>query len=125
VDDYLGEFHRLLRRAITLAGDRAGRVLVLSIPDWGATPFAFASGRDRAAIAADLDAYNAAAQALCAAHGVAFVDITGISRDRGDAPEMLADDALHPSARQYTRWTAAALPVALAAMHDRGRGDAT
>lgn len=125
VDDYVGEFHRLLRRAITLAGDRAGRVLVLSIPDWGATPFAFASGRDRAAIAADLDTYNAAAQALCAAHGVAFVDITGISRDRGDAPEMLADDALHPSARQYTRWTAAALPVALAAMRDRGRRDAT
>lgn len=125
VDDYVGEFHRLLRRAIALAGDRAGRVLVLSIPDWGATPFAFASGRDRAAIAADLDAYNAAAQELCAAHGVAFVDITGISRDRGDAPEMLADDALHPSARQYTRWTAAALPVALAAMRDRGRRDAT
>ncbi len=113
VDDYVGEFHRLLRRAIALAGDRADRVLVLSIPDWGATPFAFASGRDRSAIAADLDAYNAAAQELCAAHGVAFVDITGISRDRGDAPEMLVDDALHPSARQYARWTGAALPVAM------------
>ena len=125
VDDYVGEFHRLLRRAIALAGGRADRVLVLSIPDWGATPFAFASGRDRSAIAADLDAYNAAAHALCAAHGVAFVDITGISRDGGDAPEMLADDALHPSARQYARWTGAALPVAVAAMRDRGRRDAT
>ena len=37
VDDYLGEFTRLLQRAIALAGDRAGRVLVLSIPDWGVT----------------------------------------------------------------------------------------
>ena len=113
VDDYVGEFHRLLRRAITLAGDGVDRVLVLSIPDWGVTPFAFASGRDREAIAADLDAYNAAARDLCEAHGVAFVDITGISRDRGGTAEMLADDGLHPSATQYARWAAAALPVAM------------
>ena len=113
VDDYVGEFHRLLRRAIALAGDRVDRVLVLSIPDWGVTPFAFASGRDREAIAADLDAYNAAARDLCEAHGVAFVDITGISRDRGGTAEMLADDGLHPSATQYARWAAAALPMAM------------
>ena len=113
VDDYVGEFHRLLRRAIALVGDRVDRVLVLSIPDWGVTPFAVASGRDRQAFAADLDAYNAAARDLCEAHGVAFVDITGISRDRGGTAEMLADDGLHPSASQYARWAAAALPVAM------------
>ena len=113
VDDYVGEFHRLLRRAIALAGDRVDRVLVLSIPDWGVTPFAVASGRDRQAIAADLDAYNAAARDLCEAHGVAFVDITGISRDRGGTAEMLADDGLHPSAAMYECWTQAALPVAM------------
>jgi lysophospholipase L1-like esterase len=112
VDDYLGEFTRLLQRAIALAGDRAERVLVLSIPDWGVTPFAVASGRDRQAIADDLDAYNAAARELCEAHGVAFVDITGISRDNGGEPAMLADDGLHPSAAQYARWANAALPVA-------------
>ena len=112
VDDYVGEFARLLRRAVALAGDRANRVLVLSIPDWGVTPFAFASGRDRHAIADDLDAYNAAAGELCEAHGVAFVDITGISRDGGGEPAMLADDGLHPSEAQYARWAEAALPVA-------------
>ncbi|HSD17772.1 MAG TPA: SGNH/GDSL hydrolase family protein [Thermomonas sp.] len=112
VDDYLGEFARLLQRAIALAGDRTDRALVLSIPDWGVTPFAFAGGRDRQAIGDDLDAYNAAAGELCEAHGVAFVDITGISRDGGGAPAMLADDGLHPSAAQYARWADAALPVA-------------
>ena len=116
VDDYAGEFHRLLRRAIALAHGRTDRVLVLSIPDWGVTPFAVASGRDRQAIADELDAYNAAARECCRAEGVAFVDITGISRldavDGADATAMLADDGLHPSARQYARWTDAALPVA-------------
>ena len=120
VDDYLGEFTRLLQRAIALAGDGAGRVLVLSIPDWGVTPFAFASGRDAQAIADDLDAYNAAAREACQAHGVAFVDITAISRDDGDATTMLADDGLHPSAAQYARWAEAALPVAKHLLTQRG-----
>ena len=123
VDDYLGEFARLLQRAIALAGDRAGRVLVLSIPDWGVTPFALASGRDVQEIADALDAYNAAACELCAAHGVAFVDITAISRDDGGATVMLADDGLHPSAAQYSRWADAALPVAIALLGDeKGNG---
>ena len=113
VDAYRDEFDALLARATGFANGRADRVLVLSIPDWGVTPFAFASGRDREAIAADLDAYNAAARDLCVAHGVAFVDITGISRDRGGTAEMLADDGLHPSASQYARWAGAALPVAM------------
>ena len=112
VDDYVGESATLLQRAVALAGGRADRVLVLSIPDWGVTPFARDSGRDLVRITAELDAYNEAAKEICASLGVAFVDITGISRDRGDEPDMLADDGLHPSAAMYARWTEAALPVA-------------
>ncbi|MFT3897728.1 MAG: SGNH/GDSL hydrolase family protein [Thermomonas sp.] len=112
VDDYVGEFASLLQRAIALAGGRADRVLVLSIPDWGVTPFARGSGRDLARIAAELDAYNEAAKEICASLGVAFVDITGISRDRGGETDMLAGDGLHPSAAMYARWAEAALPVA-------------
>jgi lysophospholipase L1-like esterase len=94
-------------------------VLVLSIPDWGVTPFAAAQvaqqrGRDAAQIARELDAYNAAAQEACARLGVAFVDITPVSRERGGEAEMLVDDGLHPSAAMYARWTALALPVARA-----------
>ena len=113
LDEFRVQFAALLQRAVAFAGGDPRRVLVLAIPDWGVTPFAFASGRDRQAIAADLDAYNAAARDLCEAHGVAFVDITGISRDRGGTAEMLADDGLHPSATQYARWAAAALPMAM------------
>ncbi len=112
--DYRVEFHALLRRAIALAGGRAGRVLVLSIPDWGVTPFARASERDPATIAMELDAYNAIAAELCAAHAVAWVDITAASRDGGDSPAMLVEDGLHPSAAMHARWAAAALPVARA-----------
>ncbi|MEN1973152.1 SGNH/GDSL hydrolase family protein [Luteimonas sp. MJ204] len=112
VDDYARGFTALLERGIALAGGRRGRVLALSIPDWGVTPFGAASGRDRGAIARELDAYNAAAHALCLARGVAFVDIAPVSRTRGAEPAMLADDGLHPSATLYAEWTRLALPVA-------------
>ena len=112
VDDYVGRFALLLQRAIALAGDRADRVLALSIPDWSVTPFARDSGRDLAQIASELDAYNQAAREICASLGVAFVDITGISREGGGEPDMLVSDGLHPSAAMYARWAEAALPVA-------------
>ncbi len=113
VDDYAGEFAPLLQRAVALAKARADRVLVLSIPDWGATPFARRELRSPRRIAAELDAYNAAARDLCEARGVAFVDITGVSRERGAEAAMLADDGLHPSAAMHAEWTRLALPVAV------------
>lgn len=112
VDDYRGEFADLLERTIGYAGHRAGRVLVLSIPDWGVTPFAAREGRDAAQVARELDACNAAARAACEQRGVAFVDITAVSRARGDEAAMLVDDGLHPSAAMYALWTQLALPVA-------------
>ncbi len=111
VDDYLGRFTALLQRAIALADAQPRHVFVLSIPDWGVTPFARDSGRDLQRIADELDAYNDAARGICAAHGVAFVDITRVSRESGSQPAMLAEDGLHPSAAMYAQWTQLALPV--------------
>jgi lysophospholipase L1-like esterase len=109
--EYRGEFDALLTRAIGFAGGDAKKVFVLSIPDWGTTPFAISSGRDRAQIARELDEYNAVAKEIATQRGVAFVDITGISREDVAPTEFLADDGLHPSSAQYARWAAAALPV--------------
>lgn len=108
VDEYRAEIHLLLQRAIALAGDRADRVIVLSIPDWGVTPFARDSGRDTARIGAELDAYNAVAREETRRQGSHWLDITPISRRH---PGLLADDGLHPSAAQYTLWAEVALPV--------------
>lgn len=111
VDEYAHEFAILLERAIGFAGRRADRVFVLAIPDWGVTPFAAGSGRDTAAIARELDAYNAAAAKICADRGVVFIDIAPVSRARGAEPAMLAGDGLHPSAAMYAEWARLALPA--------------
>jgi lysophospholipase L1-like esterase len=78
-------------------------VLALSIPDWGVTPFAMASGGDRPGIAAQIDAFNAVARAACARRGVAFLDITGLTREAGMDPRCCRR-RLHPSARMYAAW---------------------
>lgn len=109
---YAGEFHTLLQRAIRHAEGRHHRVLVLSIPDWGVTPFARTDKRDAATIGKEIDDFNAAAREVCEKETVAFVDITPLSREHGGSPEMLAEDGLHPSAAMYALWTQTALPVA-------------
>lgn len=118
VDEYRTQFSALLKRALGFAGQHAQRVLVLAIPDWGVTPFAAGSGRDLAQIARELDAYNAAAAAVCNEHGVAFIDTAPVSRAHGGEAAMLADDGLHPSAALYTQWTQQAYPVAYRHLND-------
>ena len=112
VAEYRGEFAELLRRTIRFTGGEAGRVMVLSIPDWGVTPFARAEKRDPAQVAGEIDAFNAAARQVAEQHGVAFVDITGTSRECGGEDAMLVADKLHPSAAMHASWADAALPVA-------------
>ncbi|GAC1428445.1 MAG: SGNH/GDSL hydrolase family protein [Thermoanaerobaculia bacterium] len=111
VNEYRGEFAALLSRAIGFAGGDARHVVVVSIPDWGATPFA--EGRDRARIASDIDAYNGVNRQETAKAGARYVDITPISR-RGAS--MVVADGLHPSAGMYAQWVSAILPEARAAL---------
>jgi lysophospholipase L1-like esterase len=114
VEEFRPRFRALLAAAVGFAGGEPGRVLVLSIPDWGVTPFA--EGRDLAAIASAIDAYNAAAAEEAARAGARWVDITPISRRPDPGGTGLAADRLHPSAAQYAEWARAALPHAAAAL---------
>ena len=109
---YRPAFRAMLARAVGFAGGDARRVVVLAIPDWGVTPFA--EGRDRAAIGAALDAFNAAAREETAAAGARWVDTAPVSRQFGAAET--APDGLHPSGALYARWARLASPDARSAL---------
>jgi lysophospholipase L1-like esterase len=111
VDEYRAQLRGLLQRAIRLAGSNAAHVIVVSIPDWSATPFAAREGRDAARIAQEIDAFNAVARVQARDVGAHWVDVTAISRAPGSRNE-LAGDGLHPSGAQYARWVEACRPVA-------------
>jgi len=112
-EEYRTQFRALLMRAMSLAGKRPQRLVVVSIPDWGVTPFGHRSGRNLRQIAAELDALNAIAHAETLEAGARFVNITGISRDHAN---LVASDGLHPSGAQYSLWTQAIEPAVRAAL---------
>ncbi len=114
LENYREEFTSLLQQAIHFAGGDAGRVVVLSIPDWGVTPFA--EGRDRHAIAREIDAFNEAARDIADDHQCGWLDITDSTRSNGQQPEFLAEDGLHPSAKEYAIWAERLAPLLKAAL---------
>jgi lysophospholipase L1-like esterase len=102
VENYKTEFEALLKKAIHFAGDRTDHVIVISIPDWGVTPFA--AGRDRGQIAKEIDGYNAANKQIALQHNVEYIDITPWTREAAIDSSLLASDGLHPSGKEYERW---------------------
>ena len=102
IENYKPEFESLLKQAIQFAGGNASRVIVVSIPDWGVTPFA--NGRDRAQIAKEIDDYNAANRYISEIYKVNYIDITPGSREAATDLSLVAGDGLHPSAKEYARW---------------------
>ncbi len=96
------EFEHLLQKAIQFAGNKPDRVFVLSIPDWGVTPFA--EGRDRKQIAEEIDQYNNICKTSSTAFKTHFINITASQRADGNKQEFLAPDSLHPSGKEYKKW---------------------
>ena len=115
IEAFQTDFQNILSSALRFTkGIDQHHVVVLSIPDWGATPYG--STYNRATVSAEIDAFNAVERAECNRLGVRFVDITPISRTAlGDA-SMVASDGLHFSGKMYALWAAQAKAAATAAL---------
>ena len=102
VENFKPEFEALLKNAIAFAGGNPQHVFVISIPDWGKTPFA--AGRDIHKIATEIDDYNNACKGIALAHHCHFIDITNSQRADSHLEEFIAEDKLHPSGKEYAKW---------------------
>lgn len=102
IENYREEYTALLQQAIGFAGGKPERVFVLSIPDWGVTPFA--EGRDRPKIAQEIDAYNQAKEEITKAHKCHWLEITQSTREHGIDESYLVEDKLHYSGKEYRVW---------------------
>jgi len=96
------EFEQILQKAILFAGNKPRHVFVLSIPDWGVTPFA--AGRNDKQVAAEIDAFNNICETAAKEFQTNFISITGQQRVDGNKQEFLAPDGLHPSGKEYEKW---------------------
>lgn len=111
IAEYRQEFSFLLNKAIEYAGNDVNKVIVLSIPDWGVTPFAM--GRNSTQIANEIDAFNAVNLEETMKAGAHYVDVTPVSRKALSDPSLVAGDGLHPSGSMYAEWASLALPIAV------------
>lgn len=111
MEKYPGNFLNLLEQAISFAGGNTEHVVVVSIPDYGVTPFG--QEKNPAKIAREIDQYNHISQSISDSLGVSYVNITPISKEASDEPSLLATDKLHPSGSMYSLWVEKIAPVVL------------
>ena len=101
VESYAPEFEELLKMAISFAGGDKSKVFVVSIPDYGFTPF----GKEKQQqIGKDIDEFNRVNKSISEKFGVQYFYITDISRKGFEDPSLVASDGLHPSGKMYTQW---------------------
>jgi len=116
INNYPGKFLFLLNKSISLAGNNPNRVVVLSIPDYGVTPFA--SEKNPPKISREIKEYNSISKSISDSLGVSYVNITPISIKAENDSTLLAKDQLHPSAKMYGQWVEKALKVILPKLSD-------
>ena len=96
------EFSHLIQEALKFANNIAKHVFVLSIPDWGVTPFA--ANSNKVEIAEKIRAYNEVCESIAQNFNCNFVDVTTDQIINGNTENYLAPDGLHPSALEYSNW---------------------
>jgi len=101
LSNYEVKFAQVLNTAINFANGDTSRVFVLSIPDYGVTPFG--DGRD-STIGPQIDQFNAVNLAISAKARVNYLNITAISRLAATNQSLIASDGLHPSGAMYALW---------------------
>lgn len=111
INEYKNEFEALLKKSIELAGGDHTKVIVISIPDYGVTPFGVQKGKD--SIGEEIDRFNEVNRASAFDFNVHYTDITVLSRKALLHQEYTADDGLHPSAKMYELWVDKLAPLAL------------
>lgn len=98
---YIQEFQELLDSAVKYCTDGKQGVFVVSIPDYGYSPF---GENDQVRISQLTDRYNFIGDSICSANNIEFINITDLSRGWTNDPELIAEDGLHPSGKQYSMW---------------------
>jgi lysophospholipase L1-like esterase len=106
-ENYRKEFIALLQTALSFAGGNKNHVFVVSIPDWGVTPFGIASGKNPKIIGDDIDAFNAINRAETLGLGISYTDITPASRKAATDLSLVASDGLHYSGKMHMEWALA------------------
>jgi hypothetical protein len=102
IEEFETDFDFLLRKAIHFSGEKPKHVIVLSIPDWGATPFA--AKKDGKKISKEIDAFNKVCESVAKKMHTHFINITEETRKAKDDSDLVTNDQLHYSGKEHAVW---------------------
>ena len=100
--EFKDDFVKILEKSISLSNGNKERIFVLSIPDWGATPFG--SGYNRTKVSNEINQFNSIVKSETESKGIKFFNITDISRQALYDSSLSSGDRLHPSGKMYALW---------------------
>lgn len=106
ISTYEPDLRKIIDRALEIVDQDTTNVFMLSIPDYAYTPF----GNESVSISQAIDAYNAINNRIAGEYEIGYVNITPISREGLENPDLVAGDGLHPSGLQYGEWVKKILP---------------
>lgn len=116
IELYRTEFRELLEQSILFAQGDTSRVFVVSIPNYGVTPFA--QFRNPEAISEEIALYNEIAENISREYGIPFINITPISEEAEEDDSLLASDELHPSSKMYAMWVEKMIPTVIEILNE-------
>jgi len=105
---FKNELKEILNKAILHSKTGKENVFLVSIPDYGVTPFGLNSGKE--GISQEIIQYNLASKEIAEEMDIAFYNITDISLEAETNTDLVAKDGLHPSGEMYRRWVVRILP---------------
>ena len=108
-NDFRPEFIEMLEKSLKLVNNRKERFFVISIPDWGASPYGF--GFDRAKVSKEINEFNSVVKEESEKRGLRYFNITTISRRALIDRTLIASDGLHPSGKMYKLWVDKIIPI--------------
>ena len=79
-----------------------GNIIIISIPDWGYTPFG--ESNDMSDISEKINLFNSSLRKFASTNDLKYVDVTEISRRAINEPDLITNDNLHPSGIMYLEW---------------------
>ena len=101
IDEFEEDLNKLMDKINSLKKSN-GNIIIISIPDWGYTPFGNSYNREK--ISSEINLFNNSLITFANSYGLKYVDVTEISRRAINESNLLASDNLHPSGLMYLEW---------------------
>ena len=99
---FANDFCLLVEKALYFSGNHPKSVVILSIPDWGATPYARLHGNKN--ISSAIQEFNGICKMAAELKGIRFIDVTSDSLLVRTDTTLLAADQLHYTGKMYGIW---------------------